>query len=473
MAAARPPADPDRRRHRVVIVGGGFGGLYAAKQLGIDPEIALTLVDRRNFHLFQPMLYQVATGALSPGEIAQPLRSILRKQRNTTVILGEAIGLDPERREVLLSDGGPIGYDSLIVATGARHSYFGNDEWVRHAPGLKTLEDATEIRRRLLIAFEAAEREADTDLRRAWMTFVLVGGGPTGVELAGSLGEIARDTLRRDFRAIDPRETRIILVEALDRILPNYPPDRSRSAKGQLERLGVEVRLGTRVTAIDGEGVTVSVGEGDTATIERISARTVLWGAGVIASTFVRTVAAATGAQADRVGRMLVTPDLTVPGHPQIFVVGDAAVQPWRTDRATPGVCQGAMQGGTHAARTIRRRILGRPTEPFRYRNKGDVAVIGRFSGVTDIPWLGPLGRQGGFTAWLLWLGIHIFYLIGFANRIVVLTRWAFSFLTHGRGTRLITGTPLLPDIEEPEPPVLAADAPEIPGIPASDDRGD
>ncbi len=457
-----------RTRHRVVIVGGGFAGLYAARQLGADPEVALTLVDRRNFHLFQPMLYQVATGALSPGEIAQPLRSILRKQRNTTVILGEAVGVDPERREILLSDGGPIAYDTLIVATGAHHSYFGNDAWARLAPGLKTLEDATEIRRRILIAFEAAEREADPERRRAWMTFVLVGGGPTGVELAGSLGEIARDTLRRDFRAIDPSEARIILVEAMDRVLPTYPAGRSASAKRQLEALGVEVRLGTRVTAIDEDGVATSIGEGTSAPTERIPARTVLWGAGVVASSFARRVAAATGAGTDRNGRILVEPDLTVPGHPEIFVVGDAAVEPWKPGHATPGVAQGAMQGGTHAAKTIRRRILNRPTEPFRYRNKGDVAVIGRLSGVTDIPWLGPLGRQGGFTAWLLWLGIHIFYLIGFANRIVVVTRWGVSFLTHGRGTRLITGTPLLPAIEDPKEPVIhQPEGAEEPGGPS------
>jgi NADH dehydrogenase len=407
------------------------------------------------------MLYQVATGALSPGEIAQPLRSILRRQRNTTVILGEAVGLDPDRREVLLSDGGPIAYDTLIVATGAHHTYFGRDEWAPFAPGLKTIEDATEIRRRILLAFETAEREADPDLRRSWMTFVLVGGGPTGVELAGSLGEIARDTLRRDFRAIDPRETRIVLVEALDRILPTYPPGQSASAKRQLERLGVEVRLRTRVTDIDETGVTVAIASGgDEAdgaepVTEVIAARTVLWGAGVIASSFARRVAEATDAPTDRNGRVLVEPDLTIPGHPEIFVVGDAAVEPWKDDRATPGVCQGAMQGGIHAARTIRRRILGRPTEAFRYSNHGDVAVIGRLAGVTDIPWMGPLGRQSGFAAWLLWLGIHIAYLIGFANRIVVLTRWASSFLTHGRGTRLITGGPLLPIIEEPEPPVI------------------
>lgn len=451
--------DQEQTRHRVVIVGGGFGGLYAAKQLGIDPEMAVTLVDRRNFHLFQPMLYQVATGALSPGEIAQPLRSVLRNQRNTTVILGEAVGLDPERRAVLLSDGGPIPYDSLIVATGAHHTYFGHDEWAAVAPGLKSLEDATEIRRRILIAFEAAEREADSELRREWMTFVLVGGGPTGVELAGSLGEIARDTLRRDFRSIHPPDARIILVEAMDRVLPSYPSARSASAKRQLEQLGVMVLLGTRVTAIDAHGVTAHVGDGDGATTERIPARTVLWGAGVQSSSFARKVAAVTGVATDRNGRVLVAADLSLPGHQEIFVVGDAAVQPWKPERPTPGVAQGAIQGGIHAARTIRRRILGRPTEPFRYTNRGDVAVIGRLSGVTDIPWLGPLGQQGGITAWMLWLAIHIAYLIGFANRIVVVTRWAFSFLTHGRGTRLITGSPLLPEIAEPEPP--AAPEPE------------
>jgi NADH dehydrogenase len=446
---------PERTRHRVLIVGGGFAGLYAARSLRSDPEVAVTLLDRRNFHLFQPMLYQVATGALAPGEIAQPLRSVLSRQRNATVILGEAVGIDVEGREVEVSDGGPIAYDTLIVATGAHHTFFGHDDWAQHAQGLKTLEDAIEIRRRILIAFEAAEREADPERRREWMTFVLVGGGPTGVELAGSLGEIARDTLRRDFRAIDPSDAHIILIEAMDRILPTYPPGRSASAKRQLERLGVDVRPGTTVTDIDETSVRVRPTADREAPEETIPTRTVLWGAGVIASSFVRKVATAAGAQTDKAGRVIVEPDLTLPGHPEIFVVGDAAVQPWKEGRPTPGVAQGGIQGGSYAAKVIRRRILGRPWEPFRYSNHGDVAVIGRLSAVTDIPWMGPFGQQGGFTAWLLWLGIHIAYLIGFTNRLVVLTRWAWSFFTHGRGSRLITGRELLPPIEEPEPPVV------------------
>ena len=448
-----PPAVGSR--HRVVIIGGGFGGLYAAKELGKDPRVDLTLIDRRNFHLFQPLLYQVATGALSPGEIAQPLRSILRRNANTTVLLGDARKIDAEQRLVVLSDGGPIAYDTLIVATGARHSYFGHDDWAPLAPGLKTFEDAIEIRRRILIAFEAAEREAGLDRRNEWLGFVIVGGGPTGVELAGALGEIAHDTLRRDFRTIDSRSARIVLVEALERILPTYPTSMSRSAARQLERLYVTVRTGTRVTAIDDGGVTVSVaagrdgGERD----ERIPARTVLWAAGVLASGFGRDVAAATGAATDKAGRIVVQPDLTIAGHPEILVIGDAAVQPWKAGRAVPGVAQGAIQGGKYAARSVRRRLAGQPARPFRYQDRGDVAVIGRLAGVTNIGWLGPLGRQSGLPAWLLWLGIHIAYLIGFANRLVVIVRWAWSFVTHGRGSRLITNEPLLPEIEEPQPP--------------------
>jgi NADH dehydrogenase len=440
-------------RSRVLIVGGGFGGLYAARELGRDDRVSVTLVDRRNHHLFSPLLYQVATGAVSPGDIAQPLRSILRRQANTTVLLGEAVGLDPDRREVRMSDGGPIGYDTLIVAAGARFSYFGNDVWAKSAPGLKSLDDATDIRRRILIAFEAAEREHDPVRRREWMTFVIVGGGPTGVELAGALGEIARDTLRRDFRSIDTAGARILLVEALDRILPTYPPKQSASAKRQLERLGAIVRSSTRVVDLNDRSVTVEMAGGER---EVIPARTTLWAAGVLAGSFVHAVAEATGAPTDRAGRILVEPDLTVPGHPEIFAIGDSAVMPWKEGKPVPGVAQGGIQGGRHAARAIRHRLSGEPVPPFHYSNRGDVAVIGRLAGVTDIPWLGPFGRRSGFLAWALWLGIHIVYLIGFANRLVVTVRWAWSFLTHGRGSRLITGTPLLPPIEDPEPPSSA-----------------
>ncbi|HUG29393.1 MAG TPA: NAD(P)/FAD-dependent oxidoreductase [Candidatus Limnocylindria bacterium] len=437
--------------HRVTIIGGGFGGLYAARRLGRDERVDLTLVDRRNHHLFQPLLYQVATGALAPSEIAQPLRSILRRHRNTSVLLGEAIALDPDKGEVQLSDGGPIAYDTLVVATGARHSYFGNDEWARFAPGLKSIDDATEIRRRILIAFEAAEREHDRARRKEWMTFVVVGGGPTGVELAGALGEITRDTLRRDFRAIDPIDASINLIEALDRVLPVYPADRSRSAERQLRRLGVTVRTGVRVTDISERAVTIDPADPDGNA--RIPTRTVLWAAGVQASSFGKAVAAATGAETDRAGRIKVGRDLAIAGHPEIFVIGDAAVQPWKEDRPVPGVAQGGIQAGKYVADAIIGRLDGEPPEPFRFRDLGDVAVIGRLSGVTNIGWLGPFGRTGGFIAWLLWLGIHISYLIGFANRLVVLVRWAWSFFTHGRGSRLITGQPLLPDIAEPEPP--------------------
>jgi NADH dehydrogenase len=285
------------------------------------------------------------------------------------------------------------------------------------------------------------------------MTFLLVGGGPTGVELAGALGEIANDTLRNDFRSIRPQDARIVLVEAMDRVLPPYPPDRSVSAQRQLERLGVEVRTRTRVIALDSDGVRVTGPDG---TEETIEAKTVLWAAGVLTARFARTVAETAGAPVDRAGRVLVEPDLTIPGHPEIFVVGDAAVEPWKPDKATPGVAQGAIQGGSYAAKVIRRRILGRPHDPFHYSDHGDAAIIGRLSGVTNISWLGPFGRQGGFPAWALWLGIHLFYLIGFSNRIVVLVRWAWTFITHGRGTRLITGAELLPPIEEPEPPFVA-----------------
>jgi NADH dehydrogenase len=434
--------------HRVVIVGGGFAGLYAAKNLGKAPEVKVSVVDRRNFHLFQPLLYQVATGALSPGEIAQPLRSILRRNRNTSVVLGEAVSLDIDRRRVILSDGGSIEYDTLVVATGARHSYFGREDWAPAAPGLKSIEDALEIRRRVLVAFEAAEREHDDERRLEWMTFLVVGGGPTGVELAGALGEIANDTLRNDFRSIFPPDSRIVLLEAMERILPTYPPQLSRAAVRQLERLGVRVRTRTRVVGIDEHSVTVEA-EGST---ERIPAKTVLWAAGVQASSFAAAVAASSGAEPDRSGRLSVEADLTLAGHPEIFVVGDLAIVQPPDGRPVPGVAPAAIQEGTYAARTILRRLRGEHARAFRYFNKGDVAVIGRLAGVASIPWLGPFGRLRGFVAWVMWLTIHIFYLIGFANRIVVTIRWAWSFFTRGRSTRLITGDRPLPSIESPEP---------------------
>jgi NADH dehydrogenase len=438
--------------HHVLIVGGGFAGLYAAKNLAHNRDVSVTLVDRRNFHLFQPLLYQVATGALSPGEIAQPLRGILRKRKNVTVLLGEAVGLDVEGHRVLMSDGGPIHYDTLIVATGARHAYFGHDDWARFAPGLKTIEDAQEIRRRILIAFEAAEREADPDIRREWMTFVVVGGGPTGVELAGALGEIANDTLRKDFRSINPPDARILLVEAVERVLPTYPEKLSHSAAKQLERLGVTVSAKTMVTAIDEHGVTV---EHEGGVEERVPARTILWAAGVQATSFGRMVSQATGAETDKAGRIPVGVDLTIEGHPEIFVIGDLAIAKREDGRTVPGVAPAGIQEGTYAAREIGRRVAGRPSQPFRYTDKGDVATIGRLRGVASISWLGPFGQLSGFIAWAMWLGIHILYLNGFTNRIVVTLRWAWSFITRGRSARLITGAweTLLPPIEEPEPP--------------------
>jgi NADH dehydrogenase len=439
--------------HRVVIVGGGFGGLYAARALARDPRVEVTLVDRRNHHLFQPLLYQVATGALSAGEIAQPLRSILRKAKNTRVLLGEAVGLDPERRLVRLMDGGDVPYDTLIVGTGSRHAYFGRDDWAQLAPGLKSLDDANEIRSRIHIAFEAAERETYPERRPAWLTFVIAGGGPTGVELAGAIGEIAHDTLRRDFRSIDPSSARILLIEAMPKILALYPPDRSAAAQRQLERLGVTVRVDMRVVGIDADGVDIAPTTGPEGVRERIATKTVLWAAGVLAATFGRTVAAATGAEVDRNGRVLVGADLTLPDHPEILVIGDAAVVPWKDGRPVPGVAQGAIQTGKYAAKAIRRRLDGQTMGAFRYQDRGDVAVIGRLAGVTNIGWLGPFGKQSGFPAWALWLFIHIAYLIGFSNRAVVLIRWAWSFFTHGRSSRLITGTPYLPPIERPDPP--------------------
>jgi NADH dehydrogenase len=405
----------------VVIVGGGFAGLAAARALARAP-VEVTLVDRKNHHLFQPLLYQVATAGLSPAEIAYPIRRILRRQRNARVLLGEAAAIDPVAKRVLLEDS-DLGYDHLILATGAGHSYFGRDDWARHAPGLKTLEDALEIRRRVLAAFERAEREEDADARRQWLTFVVVGGGPTGVEMAGAFAEIARHSLARDFRRIDPRSARVILVEAGPRVLPAYPEELSEKAKVQLETLGAQVWLGAPVTAVDAAGVEVGA--------DRVAARTVVWAAGVRASS----LALSLGAPLDRAGRVLVEADLTVPRQPDVSVVGDlAAIE--QDGRPVPGVAPAAIQMGEHAAANVRRALAGEPLAPFRYRDKGSLATVGRRRAVAV---LGRL-RLSGFVAWLAWLSVHIFFLIGFRNRLVVLLTWAWAYLTYDRSARLIVG---------------------------------
>jgi NADH dehydrogenase len=423
----------------VVIVGGGFGGLYAARALRGAPA-DVTLVDRRNFHLFTPLLYQVATGALAPSEIAQPLRALLRRGK-VRVLLGEAVGIDPDAKQVRLSDGAIVAYDTLVVATGTTHAYFGHPEWEAAAPGLKSIEDALEIRRRILIAFEAAEREPDPERRRALMTFVIVGGGPTGVELAGAIGEISHDALRGDFRAIHPPDARIVLVEAMDRILPTYPAALSRAAARELAELGATVRPGTRVVAIDEDGVKLQVAE-DVNAQEHIAAATVLWAAGVRVPDFGRAVVEAFGAPTDRAGRIQVEPDLTVPGHPEAFVIGDLAMVRQSGDRIVPGVAQGAIQGGRYVARVIRARLADEPPPgAFGYKDLGELATVGRLRAVADFRRF----RFSGRIAWLLWLAIHLFWLIGFQNRILVFVRWAWSFLTRGRGNRLITGAHLLP----------------------------
>ena len=415
--------------HRVVIVGGGFGGLYAAKSLGRAP-ISLTLIDRRNFHLFQPLLYQVATGGLSPGEIASPLRHVLQKQRNTQVLLGEMVDLDVENRRVILRDG-EAPYDDLIVATGATHHYFGNDQWEPLAPGLKTIEDATAIRRRVLLAFERAERETDPEKRHAWLTFVIVGGGPTGVELAGALGEIANDTLRHDFRHINPAEARIILIEGEGRILPPFSPDLSAKAEKQLVSLGVKSLTGARVTNIEEQGVTVKCGGKD----EHIPTRTVLWAAGVRASGLGKVLAERAGAQLDRAGRVLVEPDLSVPGHPEIHVIGDLASFAHQGGKPLPGVAPVAMQQGRYVARLIQKKLSGKPVAPFHYFNKGNLATIGRNRAVAEFGKL----HLSGFLAWFVWVFVHLMYVVEFENRLLVLVEWVFNYVTRNRGARLIT----------------------------------
>ena len=406
----------------VVIVGGGFGGLYAARGLQHVP-VRITMVDRRNYHLFQPLLYQVATAALNPSDIAAPIRSVLRHQKNASVILAEVTSVDPVARRLTLVDG-ELSYDYLVLATGATHSYFGHPEWEQHAPGLKTIEDALEIRKRVLLAFEAAEREPDPGRRAEWLTFVIIGGGPTGVELAGALSEIARQTMIRDFRTFDPSSARVILIEGLPRVLPPYPESLSESAARQLRRLGVEVMTGARVTAVDGHSV--QIGE------QRIATRTVLWGAGVQASALAQTL----GTPLDRAGRVEVDANLNLPGHPEVFVIGDLASSKQGNGTLVPGVAPAAIQAGQYAARQIVEMVTHGKRKAFRYRDKGSLATIGRASGVADF---GPL-RLSGFPAWFAWLAVHIFFLIGFRNRFLVISQWAWAYLTYQRGARLITG---------------------------------
>ena len=412
------------RIERVVIVGGGFGGLAAAKELA-DQPVEVVLIDRRNHHVFQPLLYQVATAGLNPADIAVPIRSALRRQSNVSVQLGEV--RDVVDRAVVLDDGSTVAFDRLIVAAGARHSYFGNDTWERHAPGLKSIEDALEIRRRVLLAFERAERTTDATERDRLLTFVVVGGGPTGVELAGAIVEIATKTMVRDFRAIDPGRAHVILVEGADRVLLSYPSDLSRSARRQLERLGVDVRLSTMVQHIDEAGVDTNQG--------RIDARTVIWGAGVQGSPLGAVLAESCGAELDRAGRVVVDASLAVPARPDVFVVGDLAAAT-SDDTPVPGVAQGAIQGGEHAARAIVADIEGAPRPAFRYRDKGELATIGRSSAVGVIA-----GRKlRGWPAWMAWWMIHILFLINFRSRLIVLFGWAWNYLTFQRGARLITG---------------------------------
>ncbi len=425
---------------RVVIIGGGFGGLEAAKALGNAP-VDVTVIDRRNFHLFQPLLYQVATGSLSPGEISAPLRATLRKRKNVRVLLGEAVSIDAERRVLILADGS-IPYDTLIVAPGTENSYFGHKDWPRFAPGLKSIEDATTMRHKVLYAFEAAERETDPARRDAWLTFVIVGGGPTGVELAGALAEIATDTLRNDFRSIKPQNAKILLLEGGPRVLPAYPPDLSAQAEKSLVKLGVRPRTNVRVTQIDAEGVTVSGGE-------RIATRTVLWAAGVKSSELGQVLKDHAGATLDREGRVIVGPDLSIPGHPEIFVIGDLAHYE-RDGIPLPGVAPVAMQEGRYVARVIRNRLKGHETKPFHYFDKGSLAVIGRKSAVVQIGRL----HMHGLIAWLIWLFVHLMYLVGFSNRFIVFFRWGIQYLTFDRGARLITGTTPAPAPMESEMPV-------------------
>jgi NADH:ubiquinone reductase (H+-translocating) len=430
------------RRHRVIILGGGFGGLNAAQKLK-RASVDITLIDRRNFHLFQPLLYQVATGSLSPGEIAAPLRGVLSAQKNAQVLLGEAADIDPDAKQVVLRDGAVYPYDSLIVATGSKTSYYGNDAWREWAPSLKSVEEATAIRHKILYAFECAERATNEDDVRAWLTFVIVGAGATGMELAGALAEIATETLKNDFRHINPRDARIILMEGGPRVLNAFPEDLSARGEKLVAKLGVEVTKNVMVTCIDAEGVTYKSGDES----KFLRAKTVLWAGGVTTNEFGRRLGQRTKAETDRGGRIKVNPDLTVPGYPDIFIVGDLALALDKNGKPLPGVAQVAIQGGAYAAKSIRERLKGKKDiKPFHYFNKGDMAVIGRAAAVANVFGF----HLAGFFAWLTWLFIHLIYIVEFQSRVLVFVQWGFEYLTFSRGARLITGEAATDSLDKP-----------------------
>lgn len=443
-------------KHHVVIIGGGFGGLYAAKQLKNAP-VNVTLIDRRNHHLFQPLLYQVATGELSPADIASPLRRLLRRQKNTRVLMSEVMDFDIANRKVILRDG-RIKYDTLIVATGSGDNYFGNDQWKTWAPSLKTVEDATEIRRRILLALEAAERIRDPELIRAWLTFVVIGAGPTGVEMAGALAEMAYETLKPAFRNVDLSAVRIVLIQSGERVLPTYPAELSASAEAALTKLGVEVVTGSRVTNINAEGVTISSG----AQTEFIHSRNVLWAAGVKASPLGVALAKATHAALDRGGRVIVEPDLSLPGYPNIFVVGDLAHFAHQTGTPLPGVAQVAIQQGQYTGKLIERRLHGLPTTHFRYQDRGNIATIGRGAAVAEIGRF----RLAGWLAWNIWLYIHLTYLMDAENRVLVFVQWLWNFITRNRSALLIVNSePISGDPQPKDSVILKTDTGSWPVI--------
>ncbi len=429
----------EKQPHRVVIVGGGFSGLYAAKALGRAP-INVTLIDKRNFHLFQPLLYQVATGTLSPADISSPLRGILSDRKNTSVIMEKVVDIDPARQVLVLRDE-DLPYDTLVVATGVSHHYFGNDQWRDTAPGLKTIEDALDMRRRIFMAFEAAEKETDPAKRKAWLTFVIVGGGPTGVELAGAIAELAYRTLTEDFRNIDTTEAQILLLEGLDRILPPYAPELSVKAAESLAKLGVTVRTKTLVTNIEDNVVTLRHAD----QTENLPAKTILWAAGVKASDMGQVLAQKTGVALDRVGRVIVEPDFSLAGHPNIFVIGDLAHYTHQGDKPLPGVAPVAVQEGEYVARLIQKRLQGVPIPPFVYKDTGSLAVIGQNAAVVDLGFV----KFSGALAWFTWVFAHIYYLIEFDNKLIVLLQWGWNYFTRKRGARLITGEGSLAQLEE------------------------